>query len=67
MSYVLALDEGTSSCRSMIISDDIEIVAVDQQEFEQIFPKPGWVEHNAQTIWQAQLETAQAASRGELT
>lgn len=61
MSHVLALDEGTSSCRSMIISDDVEIVAVEQQEFEQIFPKPGWVEHNAQTIWQAQLDTARDA------
>ncbi len=50
--YVGALDQGTTSNRFIIFDHSGQIVAVDQKEHEQIFPKPGWVEHNALEIWQ---------------
>jgi glycerol kinase len=50
--YVGALDQGTTSNRFIIFDHDGQIVAVDQKEHEQIFPKPGWVEHNPLEIWQ---------------
>ena len=50
--YVGALDQGTTSNRFIIFDHDGQIVAVDQKEHEQIFPQPGWVEHNALEIWQ---------------
>ena len=56
--YVLALDQGTTSCRSILFSQDGSIVAVAQQEFEQILPFPGHVEHDANQIWDSQLATA---------
>ncbi|MCK1797676.1 glycerol kinase GlpK [Streptomyces sp. XM4193] len=49
--YVAAIDQGTTSSRCMIFSDDGAVVAVDQKEHEQIFPQPGWVEHDATEIW----------------
>ena len=60
MKYVLALDQGTTSCRAILFDKKGSIAAVEQQEFTQIFPKPGWVEHNAQEIWQTQLKVTQA-------
>ncbi|EED2267480.1 glycerol kinase, partial [Listeria monocytogenes] len=45
--YILALDQGTTSSRAMIIDEEGEVIGVAQEEFDQIFPKPGWVEHNA--------------------
>ena len=60
MKYVLALDQGTTSCRAILFDKKGSIAAVEQQEFTQIFPKPGWAEHNAQEIWQTQLKVAQA-------
>ncbi|MEX2016280.1 MAG: glycerol kinase GlpK, partial [Candidatus Hydrogenedentales bacterium] len=59
--YVLALDEGTTSCRSILFTKDGREVASAQKEFEQIFPSPGHVEHNAEAIWKSQLSTARAA------
>ncbi|MBX0326513.1 glycerol kinase GlpK [Oscillochloris sp. ZM17-4] len=50
--YVAAIDQGTTSTRCMIFTHDGKVVSVDQREHEQIFPKPGWVEHNADEIWQ---------------
>ncbi len=50
--YVGALDQGTTSTRFMIFDHRGQVVGVDQKEHEQIFPKPGWVEHNANEIWQ---------------
>ena len=50
--FVGALDQGTTSNRFIIFDHDGQIVAVDQKEHEQIFPKPGWVEHNPSEIWQ---------------
>jgi glycerol kinase len=55
--YVLALDEGTTSCRTIVFDNDSNIVGVAQREFTQIFPKAGWVEHDANEIWSTQLGT----------
>ena len=55
---VLALDQGTTSSRAVLIDQSGSIVAVDQQEFPQHFPKSGWVEHDPRDIWQSQLDTA---------
>jgi glycerol kinase len=49
--YILSLDQGTTSSRAILFNKSGEIVDVAQKEFTQIFPKPGWVEHNAQEIW----------------
>jgi len=66
--FLLALDQGTTSSRAIVFDDDSNIVSVAQQAFEQIFPRPGWVEHDAETIWQTQLSTArEALSRGGLS
>ncbi|MEE2971775.1 MAG: glycerol kinase GlpK [Planctomycetota bacterium] len=59
--HVLALDEGTSSCRSMVFDADGGIVGVGQSEFTQHFPKPGWVEHDPEEIWDRQLATVRQA------
>lgn len=57
--YILALDQGTTSSRSIIFDKQGNIVAIAQQEFTQFFPEPGWVEHDAEEIWQTQLQTIQ--------
>jgi len=49
--YILSLDQGTTSSRAIIFNKDGDIVHIAQKEFTQIFPKPGWVEHNANEIW----------------
>ncbi len=49
--YILALDQGTTSSRAILFNKEGEIVGTAQQEFEQFFPKPGWVEHDANEIW----------------
>ena len=59
--YLLALDQGTSSSRSIIFDAAGSIVASAQAEFRQIFPQPGWVEHDPAEIWQTQLATAREA------
>ncbi len=61
MTYLLALDQGTSSSRSILFDAEGHIVAQAQQELTQIFPQPGWVEHDATEIWRSQLATARAA------
>ncbi len=61
MRYLLALDQGTSSSRSIVFDETGCIVSLAQRELPQIFPQPGWVEHNATTIWQDQLATAKEA------
>ncbi|TDP61620.1 glycerol kinase GlpK [Roseateles toxinivorans] len=58
MTYLLALDQGTSSSRSIVFDAQGHIVAMAQREFRQIFPQPGWVEHDATEIWHSQLATA---------
>ncbi len=61
MAYLLALDQGTSSSRSIVFNHQGQVVAVAQQELTQFYPQPGWVEHDAQEIWRTQLDTARAA------
>ena len=55
--YILSLDQGTSSSRSVIFNAEGAVVAVSKKEFSQIYPKPGYVEHDAVTIWETQLKT----------
>lgn len=54
MKYILAMDQGTSSSRCIIYDQQANPVAMAQQEFKQLFPNPGWVEHDAEEIWQTQ-------------
>ena len=61
--YVLALDEGTSSARAILFDKKGEIAAIGQQEFRQIYPKPGWVEHDPLEIWTTQLAVIQEAMK----
>src|SRR3970040_187148 len=59
--FVLALDQGTSSSRAILFDRAGQPVASAQQPFEQIYPQPGWVEHDPEAIWQTQIETARQA------
>src|SRR5437870_4075616 len=59
--YVLALDQGTTSSRAIVFGRDGRAVSMAQQEFPQIFPKPGDVEHDPEAIWESQLATAREA------
>jgi glycerol kinase len=61
MTHILALDQGTSSSRSIVFDGAGRIVAMAQREFRQIYPEPGRVEHDANEIWATQLATAQEA------
>ncbi|MFZ3118323.1 MAG: glycerol kinase GlpK [Variovorax sp.] len=58
MTHILALDQGTSSSRSIVFDHAGRIVAVAQRELPQIYPQPGWVEHDPMEIWRGQLATA---------
>ncbi len=49
--YIAAIDQGTTSSRCMIFDRDGDVVGVAQKEHEQIFPEPGWVEHDPEEIW----------------
>ncbi|MBL9137402.1 MAG: glycerol kinase GlpK [Verrucomicrobiales bacterium] len=60
MKYVLALDQGTTSSRAILFDRAGAVCAVAQKEFPQIFPKPGWVEHDPDAIWSSQFEVMQA-------
>ena len=57
----MALDQGTTSSRAILFDAKGSVVALDQNEFEQHFPKPGWVEHDPEEIWQSQLRAARGA------
>jgi glycerol kinase len=61
MSFVLALDQGTTSSRAILFDREGGVRATAQKEFEQIFPKAGWVEHDPREIWSSQLEVAREA------
>ena len=61
MSFILALDQGTSSSRSIVFDAAGRSVAMAQREFRQLYPQPGWVEHDPEEIWASQLATAQEA------
>ena len=59
--YVMALDQGTTSSRCILFNKGGEICSVVQREFEQIFPKPGWVEHDPMEIWSSHISVAAEA------
>lgn len=59
--YILALDQGTTSSRAIIFDEHGAIVSLAQKEFQQIYPKPGWVEHNPRDIWSTQVAVAAEA------
>src|SRR5438067_137782 len=61
MKHILALDQGTTSSRAMVFDHSGSVVALAQKEFRQIFPQPGWVEHDATEIWATQRHTATEA------
>jgi glycerol kinase len=56
--YLLALDQGTTSSRALLLDRAGQIVAVSRLEFRQIFPQPGWVEHDPTEIWSSQIGVA---------
>ncbi len=58
MVYVLALDQGTTTSRAILFDHQGNPVSLAQKEFKQIFPKPGWVEHNPEEIWSSQISVA---------
>ena len=61
--FVLALDQGTTSSRALLFDRAGSIVAAAQREFEQIYPRPGWVEHDPGEIWRTQIGVAEEALR----
>ena len=63
MKYIMALDSGTTSNRCILFNEKGEMCSVAQKEFTQFFPQPGWVEHDANEIWQTQLSVAREAMR----
>ena len=65
--YIMALDQGTTSSRSMVFDKQGNIISVAQKEFQQIFPQPGWVEHDAKEIWSTQFGTmAEAIAKANI-
>ena len=54
--FVLAIDQGTTSSRAILFDQDLKPVATGQQEFQQIFPDSGWVEHDPEEIWKTTLK-----------
>jgi glycerol kinase len=68
MAYILSLDQGTTSSRAILFNQDGKIISVAQKEFKQIFPKPGWVEHDPGEIWSSQVSVAaEAVSKANIT
>ena len=61
MSFVLAIDQGTTSSRAIVFRGDISIAATAQQEFPQHFPASGWVEHEPEDIWTSTIATCREA------
>jgi len=59
--FILAIDQGTTSSRAILFDNKQNVVGVSQQEFPQIFPKSGWVEHDPEEIWQSVLTTCRQA------
>ncbi|MDZ7694908.1 MAG: FGGY family carbohydrate kinase [Balneolaceae bacterium] len=56
--YILSLDQGTTSSRAILFDKHGSIISIAQKEYEQHFPRPGWVEHNPEDIWSSQIEVA---------
>ncbi len=61
MTYVMAIDQGTTSSRTILFDGDLKVAAVAQKEFQQHFPAGGWVEHDPEDLWQSVVETAREA------
>ena len=61
MQYIMSLDQGTTSSRCILFDKNGAAVSTAQKEYRQIYPQPGWVEHDPMEIWQSQLEVAQKA------
>jgi glycerol kinase len=61
MTYILAIDQGTTSTRAILFDDDMAVIAQDQAEFTQHFPQSGWVEHDPEDLWATTLSTCRAA------
>ena len=59
--YIMALDQGTTGSRAIIFNRSGSITSTASKEFKQIYPKPGWVEHNPMEIWSSQIEVAKTA------
>ncbi|WP_423146006.1 glycerol kinase GlpK [Rubrolithibacter danxiaensis] len=59
--YILSFDQGTTSSRAIVFNNKGEIISIAQREFTQIYPKPGWVEHDAREIWSTQVAVATEA------
>ncbi len=59
--YILAFDQGTTSSRAIVFNNKGELVSVAQKEFTQLYPQPGWVEHDAKEIWSSQVSVAAEA------
>ncbi len=59
--YVMAIDEGTTSARAIIFDRESNIIGIGQYEFPQYYPKPGWVEHNPEEIWNTQIKAIKTA------
>ena len=67
-SYILALDQGTTSSRAILFNRTGSLIATGQREFPQIYPRNGWVEHDPAAIWESQLESAkEAIARAQIT
>lgn len=59
--YIMTLDSGTTSCRSLVFDKNGDVISISQKEFQQYYPQSGWVEHDANEIWNTQLYTMQSA------
>jgi len=64
--HILALDQGTTSSRSVLVNEKGELISSAQRDFTQHYPKPGWVEHDPEAIWNSQLATARKCVRGKI-
>ena len=66
--YIVALDQGTTSSRAVILDRNANIVSISQREFSQIYPKSGWVEHDPLEIWASQSSTlVEALAKSSIT
>src|SRR5678816_4522846 len=66
--FIIALDQGTTSSRSIVFDKKGNIISSAQKEFKQIFPQPGWVEHDADEIWSTQFGTmAEVVAKAHIT
>jgi len=59
--HVLAIDQGTTGTKALVITEDGQVAAGRSQEFRQLYPRPGWVEHDPEEIWRSVTATAEAA------